>query len=49
MTPLPGPPRSIGSYADGCLAGAVALPSYRTDMAGDAALARPQLGNASAR
>ena len=24
--PLPGPPRSIGSYADGCLAGAVALP-----------------------
>jgi penicillin-insensitive murein DD-endopeptidase len=25
-TPLPGPPRSIGSYADGCLAGAVALP-----------------------
>ena len=25
-TPLPGPARSIGSYADGCLAGAVALP-----------------------
>ena len=25
-TPLPGSPRSIGSYADGCLAGAVALP-----------------------
>ncbi len=25
-TPLPGPPRSIGSYADGCLAGAVGLP-----------------------
>jgi penicillin-insensitive murein DD-endopeptidase len=25
-TPLPGPPRSIGSYGDGCLAGAVALP-----------------------
>ena len=25
-TPLPGPPRSIGSYANGCLAGAVALP-----------------------
>jgi penicillin-insensitive murein endopeptidase len=25
-TPLPGPPRSIGSYADGCLGGAVALP-----------------------
>ena len=25
-TPLPGPPRAIGSYADGCLAGAVALP-----------------------
>ncbi len=24
--PLPGPARSIGSYADGCLAGAVALP-----------------------
>ena len=24
--PLPMPPRSIGSYADGCLAGAVALP-----------------------
>ena len=24
--PLPGPPQSIGSYADGCLAGAVALP-----------------------
>ena len=26
-TPLPGPPQSIGSYADGCLAGAVALPT----------------------
>ena len=26
MTPLRGPPRSIGSYADGCLAGAIALP-----------------------
>ena len=25
-TPLPGPSRSIGSYGDGCLAGAVALP-----------------------
>jgi penicillin-insensitive murein endopeptidase len=25
-TPLPGPPKSIGSYADGCLAGAIALP-----------------------
>jgi penicillin-insensitive murein DD-endopeptidase len=25
-TPLPGPSRSIGSYADGCLVGAVALP-----------------------
>ena len=25
-TPFPGPPRSIGSYADGCLAGAVPLP-----------------------
>ena len=25
-TPLPGPPQSIGSYADGCLAGAIALP-----------------------
>ena len=25
-TPLPGPPGSIGSYGDGCLAGAVALP-----------------------
>src|SRR6516165_5639795 len=26
-TPLPGPPQSIGSYADGCLAGAIALPT----------------------
>ena len=26
LTPVPGPTRSIGSYADGCLAGAVALP-----------------------
>jgi penicillin-insensitive murein endopeptidase len=26
LTPLAGPVRSIGSYADGCLAGAVALP-----------------------
>ena len=26
LTPLPGPARPIGSYADGCLAGAVALP-----------------------
>jgi penicillin-insensitive murein DD-endopeptidase len=26
MSPLPGLPRSIGSYANGCLAGAVALP-----------------------
>jgi penicillin-insensitive murein DD-endopeptidase len=26
LTPLTGPTRSIGSYADGCLAGAVALP-----------------------
>jgi penicillin-insensitive murein endopeptidase len=25
-TPFPGPPRSIGSYADGCLGGAVPLP-----------------------
>jgi len=25
-TPFPGPPRSIGSYADGCLAGAAPLP-----------------------
>jgi penicillin-insensitive murein DD-endopeptidase len=25
-TPFPGPPRSIGGYFDGCLAGAVALP-----------------------
>jgi penicillin-insensitive murein DD-endopeptidase len=25
-TPLPGPARSIGSYADGCLEGAIALP-----------------------
>jgi len=25
-TPFPGPPRSIGSYADGCLAGATVLP-----------------------
>ena len=25
-TPFPGPPRAIGSYADGCLAGAVPLP-----------------------
>jgi Penicillin-insensitive murein endopeptidase len=25
-TPFPGPPHSIGSYADGCLAGAVPLP-----------------------
>jgi penicillin-insensitive murein endopeptidase len=25
-TPLPGPPQSIGSYGDGCLAGAIALP-----------------------
>jgi penicillin-insensitive murein endopeptidase len=25
-TPLPGPPQSIGSYGDGCLAGATALP-----------------------
>ena len=25
-SPLPGPPQSIGSYADGCLAGAIALP-----------------------
>ena len=25
-TPLPGPPQSIGSYADGCLVGAIALP-----------------------
>jgi penicillin-insensitive murein endopeptidase len=25
-SPLPGPPRSIGSYADGCLAGGIALP-----------------------
>ena len=26
-TPLPGPPQSIGPYADGCLAGAIALPT----------------------
>jgi penicillin-insensitive murein DD-endopeptidase len=26
MTPYPGPPLSIGGYADGCLAGGVALP-----------------------
>jgi len=26
LTPYPGPPRSIGGYADGCLAGATALP-----------------------
>jgi penicillin-insensitive murein endopeptidase len=26
LTPLPGPARAIGSYADGCMAGAVALP-----------------------
>ena len=26
LTPFPGPPRSIGGYADGCLAGATALP-----------------------
>jgi penicillin-insensitive murein endopeptidase len=26
-TPLPGPPQSIGSYADGCLVGAIALPT----------------------
>ena len=26
LTPLPGPARPIGSYADGCLAGGVALP-----------------------
>ena len=26
LTPFPGPPRPIGSYADGCLAGAVPLP-----------------------
>jgi penicillin-insensitive murein endopeptidase len=26
VTPFPGPPRSIGGYADGCLAGATALP-----------------------
>ena len=25
-TPFPGPPRSIGGYFDGCLAGAVPLP-----------------------
>src|ERR1700727_675506 len=25
-TPFPGPPRAIGSYADGCLSGAVPLP-----------------------
>ena len=27
LTPFPGPPRAIGSYADGCLAGAVPLPA----------------------
>ena len=26
LLPFPGPPRSIGGYADGCLAGATALP-----------------------
>ena len=26
LTPFPGPPRSIGGYAEGCLAGATALP-----------------------
>jgi penicillin-insensitive murein endopeptidase len=26
LTPFPGPPRSIGGYADGCLAGATTLP-----------------------
>jgi penicillin-insensitive murein DD-endopeptidase len=26
LTPFPGPPRSIGGYANGCLAGAMALP-----------------------
>ena len=25
-TPFPGPPRSIGGYSDGCLAGATQLP-----------------------
>ena len=27
LTPFPGPPRSIGGYADGCLGGATALPN----------------------
>src|SRR5271157_6393790 len=26
-TPFPGPPRSIGGYSDGCLAGATKLPN----------------------
>src|SRR5271170_5758784 len=26
-TPFPGPPRSIGGYSDGCLAGATQLPN----------------------
>src|SRR5262249_10631832 len=49
VTPLPGPVRPIGSYANGCLAGAVTAADLGADFAGDAAFARPQLGNASAR
>ena len=47
LTPFPGPPRPIGAYADGCLAGAVPLPITGPSLASDAAVARPQLGHAA--
>ena len=41
---IPRPPRSIGCYADGCLAGGGRAADHRADLAGDAAVAQPQLG-----
>src|SRR6516165_10463789 len=48
VTPLPGPVRPIGSYANGCLAGAVALPITGPTWQ-VMRLSRDRMGNASAR
>ena len=42
--PAPVSARAIGFYSHGCLAGAVALPVRWAGLAGDAAVAQPQLG-----
>ncbi len=47
-TPFPGPARSIGGYADGCLGGALRAADHGPRLAGDAAIAQSQLGQSEA-